>query len=110
MNNVTLIFSGITDNPCYQAYVNIYDGNKLIYSCYTINGRLSLILKVNRAYRIQARLLTSSLNTSFYVSNNTCELHFNFYSCLSRNIIFTLRDYFYNLPIERGVITLWQNQ
>ena len=110
MKNVTLIFKGVTDNPNYQVMVNIYDGNKLICSSRTVCGKVTFCLATNRAYNIQARLLGYNLNTSFYVGNNTCDIYFSFCCCNNRRIIiFTLRDYNYNLPIESGELILWQS-
>lgn len=112
MNNVTFYFNGVTNNPLYQVKVNIYDNNKIICSGTTKNGCISFCLVKNKAYIIEARLLGYYLCTSFYVNNNINNLYFNI-NCNSinyRNITFILRDSYYNLPIERGELFLWQRQ
>ena len=112
MNNVTFHFNGVTNNILYQVKVNIYDNNILVCSGTTIGGCISFCLVKNKAYIIEARLLRYYLCTSFYVNNNINDLYFNI-NCnyiYNRRIIFNLRDSYYNIPIERGELILWQKQ
>ena len=109
MRNVTLIFRGVGNNCKHQVLVNIYDNNQLICSRHTKNGSLDVCLDCNKSYLIRASIMSYSLINSFYVDSNTSSLVFNF--CINnRYIIFTLRDSYYNLPIESGELILWQSQ
>ena len=90
MNNVTLIFNGVTDNPKYQVNVKIYDDCKLICSGVSKCGKITFCLATNKAYRIEARLLGNYLNTSFYAGKYTRELYFNFFRNINHSIIFNI--------------------
>mgnify|MGYP007102103757 CR=1 FL=1 len=111
MNNITICFYGIGNNPLCQAEVKIYDKCDLIYCGKTKCGKINVCLKSNRAYRLKASILSNNINTPFNVFNDTCNLNFGVNNCNNiRNISFTLTDSYYGLPIERGELILWQRQ
>lgn len=111
------IGTGIEDN--YQACVNIYDNNNLLYERRTYNGKVIIDLRENKLYKIVATSINEIINTSIYVTKNNCKYIFkynrsilqNYYSSDLRTITFLLTDANYNnLPIEKGELFLWQKQ
>ena len=109
---VNIYFNSLGINNSNQAYVQIYDLDKLIFEDNTYNGNIKVMLKPNKVYTLKAYFYGETIITSFYVKNNKNCFVFSFNHSLfnnSRNIIFRLTDYFYNnLPIERGELILWQ--
>ena len=109
MKNVKLKFYGLGYNEYFQATICIYDDNKLIYDGQTYNGLLCICLGQNKKYKIIAKSLNEALIRYIYVDNID-----NYYFFFNRSLIntmpitFTLKDYYYNLPIERGELILWQ--
>lgn len=110
MKNINLIFLGIDNNSKFQPYVLISDNNNIIFKGYSSNGKIRLCLKNNHGYRICIKLYNNFINTSFYVSNSYNNYYFNLNTSYrrSRNITFILRDYYYNLLINKGELILWQ--
>lgn len=108
MKNVKLKFIGLGYKSIYQANIFIYDKyNNLIYEGQTYNGNILLSLKPNKSYKLIARLNNNMLCTILYVGRyNNYTLCFN-QEQIENNITLKLVDYYYNLPIERGEITLW---
>lgn len=106
--NIKIIFYGLGYNEFYQANVKIYDQNKnLIINKNTYNNKIEINLKKNKIYHLIAKTCNKTISTYIYTNNNI--FIFNFQN--NRRIItFSLRDYFYNLPIERGYLILWQRQ
>lgn len=111
------IGTGIEDN--YQACVNIYDNNNLLYERRTYNGKVIIDLRENKLYKMVATSINEIINTSIYVTKNNCKYIFkynrsilqNYYSSDLRTITFLLTDANYNnLPIEKGELFLWQKQ
>ena len=112
MKEITIRFNGLGCNKYYQANILIYDDfNNLVYSGQTYNGEIKLKLLKNKVYKMYADSLNEKLIISFYVKDNNIYC-FSFERNVIRinSIIFLLTDYYYNLPIERGELILWQEQ
>lgn len=117
MKKVELIFNGLGYNDILQACVNIYDLNgNVIATKKTYNGKINLCLENNCLYKLIAKSNIGIIKKSFYVMNNCDKYIFSFNNCIiylkrSKIITFLLTDKNYkNLPIMKGMITLWQKQ
>ena len=112
IKNIILKFIGVGLKDSYQAYVKVYDqDNNIIYSGYTYDGEISLLVTINNIYRVEAFFYKEVINTSIYICNlNTYCFIFNHAKYKKNNTItFLLTDYYYkNLKIEKGEILLWQ--
>ena len=104
-------------NHEYQACIHIYDKNKkLLYHKKTYNGKTTVYLKPNEAYRLIATSYNEKIDKLFYVDKKTKVITFIFNRSIYipkklRTIIFLLTDANYNnLPIEKGEMILWQKQ
>ena len=108
--NVKLKFYGLGINDNYQANVSIYEDGMLIYDGQTYNGELIICLNSNVRYRIIATSYGDIIDTYFSLTGKDVYYFFFNRSFINKNqsITFILRDYFYNLPIERGELILWQ--
>lgn len=84
--------------------IKILDHDYIVYEGLICN-EVKLFLEEYKVYKIIAIFNNTKLVTSFYVNDN-----YNYYFTFNRIIIFLLRDFYYNLPIERGELTLWQKQ
>ena len=108
-------FLNVGYNDSYQVKLKIYDSNnKLVFSGTTYNGEITILLKKNKVYRLEAYFLNEKICTSFYTSNEYNLLFFFNHSIINQpditihTVTFLLTDYYYNLPIEKGEILLWQ--
>ena len=108
--NVRLKFYGLGINDNYQANVSIYNDDTLIYDGQTYNGELLVYLNPNTRYLIVASSYNDTINTYFSLTGSDIYYFFfrRSYISIDRSITFILKDYFYNLPIERGELILWQ--
>lgn len=104
-----LKFIGAGCNDKYQVKVKIYCNSKKIYEGITYNGIIKVDLKEGNIYKVKAYFLNEKINTYLYVTKK-CKYTFIFTHALynSRTITISLVDLYYNLPIERGEIFLWQ--
>ena len=104
-----LKFIGAGYKDKYQVKVKIYCNNKKIFEGITYNGIIKVDLKENNIYKIKAIFLNEKINTYLYVTKK-CKYTFIFTHALynPRTITISLVDLYYNLPIERGEIILWQ--
>jgi len=98
-------FAGLGIGNEYQAYVKVYDGDKLIFEGFSVNGEIYVPLTKNKVYRVWARFFDEVINTSIY-SGGACRLFFE-HSILEpplepQTVTFLLRDFYYDIPIERG--------
>ena len=113
LKNVCLKFIGLGINDMYQADIIIYDNlGNIVCKCKTYNASVVTCLKENNNYKIKACMQYETLESSFYVNNNdTYYFVFNraYLNNNQRLITFYLKDYYYNLPIERGIL-YWQNK
>ncbi len=91
----------------YQAHVKIYDDKNIIFDGYTYNGEIELCLDSCKVYRIEAYFMFERLNFLFYTNTNYFVFAFN-QPFNNNTITFSLIDYYYNLPIEKGELILWQ--
>ena len=97
---------GIKDN--LQSLVELYSDGKLIFSGLTYNGEICFNNLDDGVYFMKASFLNETIVSLLYNKKSTYYFFFN-HSYFSRKIItFTLMDYFYSLPIERGELILWQ--
>ena len=107
-----LKFIGTGYNDHYQAKIKIYKNNQKIFEGTTNNGKIKVDLKENHIYKIEATMLNEKIKTYLYVTKR-CTYTFIFTHALynnTRTITISLVDLYYNLPIEKGEIILWQNQ
>lgn len=104
-------FAGLGIGCDFQAYVRVFDGKKMVFEGFTKNGEVYVPLKKNKAYRIWAQFLDEVINTSIYNDGPSCRLFFEHSvfepSLEPETITFLLRDFYYDIPIERGEIILW---
>lgn len=104
-----LKFIGAGYNNKYQVKVKIYDNNKKIYEGITYNGELKINLKENKIYKVKAFFKNELICKNIYITKK-CKYTFIFTHAIfnPRTITISLVDLYYNLPIEKGEITLWQ--
>lgn len=104
-------FLGLGYNEFYQAKIKICDlNNNKIFEGKTYNGKIKICLKENNIYKLKAVSLNEKINTYFYVSKKDIYV-FAFDRTkipINRIITFLLTDYYYNLPIGKGELYLWQ--
>lgn len=107
---VKLIFLGLGIKNNYQANILIYDSfGNLIYSGQTYNGMLNICLNKNGLYRLKAYINNDEIDKYLYINNNKYIFCFNrSLLYLNNSITLLLTDYYYNLPIEKGELILWQ--
>ena len=106
MKKIKIILNGL---GFYEAYIRIYDcNNNLVFKGETCNHEIELCLEECNVYKIKVISNNIKLVTSFFVNYNNIYK----FSLISNDntITFLLTDYYYNLPIERGELLLWQNQ
>lgn len=102
---IKVIGVGISEH--YQALIEIYDKNEIIYKGITYDGVIKICLEKNKAYNIRIIFRNNLLNTSFIVDSN-CLYTFVLPNNID-TITFLLTDYYYpNLPIMKGELILWQ--
>ena len=107
MKKINICFLGINphNNPLV---IKIYDKGKLIYNCKEKVNKISLCLKENKKYKLDACFYGFKLQRNFFVGSS-CNYIFAFqnsyYKPIQSNITLYLKDYYYNLPIERGEMT-----
>ena len=103
MKKIKLVFTPLGYNSFNQLDISIYEGYNRIFEGRTYNNEIELCLEENNVYIIKSRLI----NACFYVNDNDI-YYFSLYN--NKPINFILRDSYYNYPIERGELILWQNQ
>lgn len=113
IKKVKLKFIGTGIGSCYQASVIIYDkSGNIVFQGKTYNGKLTLYLKNNSAYRLVALLYGKLVKNVFYVNNSNEKYIFYFKQNKPpyfRTITFFLKDANYdNLPIMKGEMVLWK--
>ena len=92
-----------------DAYICIYNyDNDLIFNGNTYNNEIELCLEECNVYKIIATSNYQRLVTSFFINNN--DIYRFGFNTFNNTITFLLTDYYYNLPIERGELLLWQRQ
>lgn len=99
------IGAGIDNN--YQVDIKIYDENKEVINSKTFNGEICLLLEKNKIYKMKYSFLNRKKYIIFYTNSNKFVFNLN-NNIFSRIITFSLKDYYYNIPIEKGEIILWQ--
>lgn len=103
--DVIIRFIGLGINNNYQAFVKIYDSNNnLVFDGITYNGSINVTLNMYCTYRLEARFLSEFIKTNMYITKCNYVFIFNHSIFNRRTITFLLKDYYYNLPIERGEI------
>lgn len=108
MKKIKIVFNGL---DFYEAYIFIYDcNNNLLFEGLTCNHKIEVCLEEYNVYKIKAITNNTKLVTSFYINCNST-YRFSFVNSIQNNpITFLLTDYYYDLPIERGELLLWQKQ
>ena len=85
-------------------YLKIYDSNcNIIFDNYMCNGN-NVLLEKNKFYKINIISNNTSYTTAIYVSDKTNSFTFG----INRIVTFLLKDFYYDKPIEKGEIILWQ--
>lgn len=109
IKNITIKVLGLGNNKNIQAKIYIYSNNKCIYECITNNAVINIELCNNEVYKIKAILLNQKIEKIIFINNytNIYYLTFNLFK-QQNNTFLLLKDYYYNLPIERGELILWQ--
>lgn len=102
--NIIIKFIGSGIGNYYQTKVKIYEKDILVFDGKTKNGYLKVCLKPNHVYYVKA----GNYSNAIYTNVNYLELYPNCSNVNRRIITFHLSDYFYNLPIMKGEINLWQ--
>ena len=116
MKKINLIFPGLGYRNINQALVYVYDkNNNLILNEETYNGKVDICLNKNEFYMIKAISKNEKIKTIVYINENDkyCIPFASSYICNNNlnTITLLLTDYNYdNLPIEKGMIYLWQKQ
>ena len=104
MRNVNIYING------YYRSLNVLiidNCNNLILNTKTCKNKINVCLKESCSYKIVINYSNNILISTFIVNNKNNNFHFY----LPNNLItLNLKDYYYNLPIEKGEITLWQKQ
>lgn len=100
-------FIGLGIGNDYQAKVKVFCDNELIYDSFTYNGEINVPLKKNRIYKIKAWFINEYAEFCI-IGRNLCVLFFDHSVLDDNSVTFFLLDEYYNLPIEKGVISLWQ--
>ena len=109
---VKIKFLGVGYNDFYQASVIIYDKkmNK-VFEGETYNGIIKVHLRKNEIYIIKATFNGQTFCSPLIFKNTNIQV-IPFFSIQNEErlntVTFLLTDYWYNLPIERGEIMLWQ--
>lgn len=105
---VTLKYKGLGYKDNNQAYVKVFFYNNIIYEGITYNGELCINLDIGQIYVIEATFHNEVLRNIIYV--NQYSYNFVFYHNLfkRKTITFSLKDYYYNIPIKKGELFLWQ--
>ena len=96
--------AGVKNN--YQVDVKVYGNNEKIIDTKTYNGEICVILEKNKVYRLEYSFLNIKKIIYFYTNSN--KYIFNLNQNSISIITFSLKDYYYNIPIEKGEIILWQ--
>ena len=107
MVNIKIKFIGLGIGNNYQAYVKIFDNNKLVFEGKTFNGEICPNIKRNKAYKIEATFLNEALTTTIYFDKCICLFFNHSINNVTNTVTLTLRDFYYDIPIERGEIILW---
>ena len=99
-------FLGIGNDNRYQVNITIYDSKcNIVYKGRTKNGVLEVNLIRTQVYKLEATFLNEEIWIPFIPQD---KLMLRLQNNLTHNITLLLSDYYYNLPIEKGEITLWQ--
>ena len=99
---------GIYKYGSNQPYVCIYDNNGCIISKgYSKCGTYYACLKRCSRYKVVVKFLNKKICTNIFTDKSCFDIFFNICSLQRRNsntITFRLNDYYYNLPISKGVL------
>ncbi len=110
LKNLTIIVTGIKPNGKCPLKMEIKDSNNCVvyHSCNT-NIKKQVCLCPKNVYHISAEFCGQKLTKTIYFnSQNTIYIPFNTY-CRNIRRVITLRDFNYNLPIEKGLILFGKN-
>ena len=103
---IKIKFIGVGYNNFYQVDVAIYDKDmNKVFKGKTYNGELDVYLNKNEVYIMKANFNGQVLCSPLIILDGN--YIFSFVKN-NRTVTFLLTDYYYNLPIEKGEIILWQ--
>ena len=110
MKEITLKFIGTGYKNMYQVKIKLYDLNdNLVYEGTTYNGKINICLRFNCYYKLKIYTCNETVNNVLYVNkNNDIYTYILNRAYMKKITTFILKDYNYNLPIEKGEIILWQ--
>ena len=107
--NIKIIkFIGTGYNNHYQAHIKILNKNILVYEGITYNGEINICLEEGIIYKIEVYFIKKEIYY-LYISKNK-KYTFVLDNALYKTITISLVDFYYNLPIEKGEMILWQRQ
>ena len=114
MREIIFTFPGLGYKNINQAEIFIYSNNILILKEKTYNGRIITCLNSD-IYQITVKSKYETKRFTFFLSNHNSIYSFplnSSYACNNgKTITFLLTDFNYiNLPIEKGLINVWQKQ
>lgn len=110
--NIKINIRGIYNIGSNQPYVWIYDRNGcLVSKGYAKCGVYCACLKKCRKYKVVVKFLNKKVCQ--YICTDRCNFDIYLNTCSARRnnnraITFRLLDYYYNLPISKGVLNFGQ--
>lgn len=110
--NIKINIKGIYNLGSNQPYLIIYDAyGNIVSKGYSKKGIYFACLNCNERYKIVASFLNKKICT--YIFTDRCDFYIYFNMCSIRNtnrrtITVRLYDYYYNLPISKGVLNFGQ--
>ncbi len=109
MYKIKIKFIGLGYGDVNQSYVKLYDeNNNLIKEGLTYDNTITFLLEKG-SYKVIASNYNQTITAGIYVYNDySYTLVFNnaIFINKRRVITFILRDYYYNLKIEKGIMRL----
>ena len=106
--NIRFKFFGLGRDSDYQAHVEVFYDDKMVFEGESFNGWLEVPVKKKNIYYIRATFLSEKIETIIYNINDIYCFFFNHSTLNNRTITFLLRVLYYDMPISRGEIILWQ--
>ena len=110
--NIKIYIKGIYPYSDEQPYISIYDlSNCLVSSGYAKCGLYCTFLDKCTRYKVVVKFLNKKVCSYIYINKCDYYIYMNLSSSLNRNsrtITFRLYDYYYNLPISKGVLNFGQ--
>lgn len=110
--NIKINIRGIYNIGDIQPHISIYDMNGcLVSKGYSKCGTYCACLNKCKRYRVVVKFLNKKVCQYIYTDRCNFNIYLNTCSINRRNsrtIIVQLKDYYYNLPISKGVLNFGQ--